>query len=227
MNRVAAVTRMHLTDRLTIFGLPPAVLAASFLVNMLIFAAEPADSRHSGGVAAIFVVVLIAAVMSTARGMSFALSMGASRRSFALGTGLVGALLAVAFGLLVFVLNRIEDATGGWNMNAHFFHFAWLDAHNPATVWLLATLLLLAMFLLGAWMATIWLRWHQVGLLVGCVGAVLVLGGGAVLVTWLHGWDSVGNWFAALTPLTATGWIAVACVPLAAASYLTLRRVTL
>lgn len=227
MSRTLAVTRMHLTDRLTIFGLPPAILAASFLINMLIFAAEPVDSRSSGGVAAIFVVLVIAADMATARGMSFALSMGASRRSFALGTGLVGAVLAVAFGLLVFVLNRIEDATGGWNMDAHFFDFAWLGGHNPATVWLLATLLLLAMFLLGAWMATIWLRWHQLGLVVGCVAAVLVLGGCVVLVTWLHGWGLVGDWFTALTPLTAAGWTALLCVPLAGASYLVLRRVTL
>jgi hypothetical protein len=218
---------MHLTDRVTIFGLPPAILAASFLVNMLIFAAEPADSRHSGGVAAIYVVLVIAAVMATARGMAFALSMGASRRSFALGTGLTGALLSVAFGLLLFVLNRIEVASDGWNMNAHFFSFDWLDRHNPASVWLLATVLLLALFLLGAWAATIWLRWRQAGMLVGGVVLVLALGGSAVLITWLDGWPTVGDWFAALTPLSAAGWSALVCIPLAAASYATLRRVTI
>jgi hypothetical protein len=227
MNRVLAVTRMHLTDRITIFGLPPAILAASFLVNMLIFAAEPVDARNSGGVAAIYVVLVIVAVMATARGMSFALSMGASRRAFALGTGLTGALLAIAFGLLLFVMNRIEAATDGWNMRAHFFNFGWLDRHSPALVWLLATLGLLALFLIGAWAATIWLRWRQLGMLVGGVALVLALGGSAVAITWLHGWAAVGDWFAALTPLSAAGWLALACVALAGASYSTLRRVTI
>jgi hypothetical protein len=227
MNRTLAVTRMHLTDRVTIFGLPPAILAASFLVNMLIFAAEPSDARHSGGVAAIYVVVIIAAVMATARSMAFALSMGASRRAFAQGTGLTGVLLALAFGVLLFVLNRIEVATDGWNMNAHFFSFEWLERHNPATVWLLGTALLLALFLIGAWAATIWLRWRQVGMLVGGVALVLALGGSAVLITWLHGWSAVGDWFAALTPLSATGWTALLCAALAGTSYLTLRRVTI
>lgn len=83
------------------------------------------------------------------------------------------------------------------------------------------------MFLLGAWVATIWLRWKQAGVSVGCVAAVLVLGGFAVLVTRLHGWSAVGSWFVALTPLIAAAWSALVCVVLAGASYLTLRRVAI
>lgn len=43
-----------------------------------------------------------------------------------------------------------------------------------------------------------------------------------VLVTWHHGWPSVGDWFAELAPLSAAGWTASACVPLAGASCLVL-----
>lgn len=225
MNHITAVVRMHLTDRLGIFGLPPAILAASFVVNLAIFAAEPEDSRTTGGVAAIFVVLIIAAVLATARGMSFALSMGASRRSFALGTGMTGAILAATFGVLLLILNRLESATGGWGLHGHFFTFGWLARHNLAAGWLLTTLLLLSMFLLGAFASTIWLRWRQLGMLVSGVALFLVFGGLAALVTWQHGWTSIGQWFAALTPLTAAGWTALLCVPLASASYLTLRRV--
>jgi len=224
-SRALAVTRMHLTDRLTLFGLPPAILAASFVVNLLIFAVEPADSRSSGGAAAIYCVVFVAAVMCTARAMAFALSMGASRRAFALGTFLTGALLAAVFGVLVFVLNRLESASGGWWLHGHLFALPWLAHHNLATVWLIVTLPFLAIFLLGAWVSTIWLRWRAVGMLVGGVAAVLVFGGLAVLVTWLDGWAAVGDWFGRLSPLTTSGWIALLCLPLAGASYLTLRRV--
>jgi hypothetical protein len=227
MNRVLAVARMHLTDRLTIFGLPPAILAASFTVNILVNAAEPPHARSSGGISAIYIVMIVVAVMATARGMAFALSMGASRRAFALGTGLTGGLLAVTFGVLLLVCNRIEAATGGWWLHARFFRFDWLEQHGLVSAWLLGTLGLLAVFLLGAWASTIWLRWKSYAMVVGLVAGVLAFGGSAVLVTWLHAWASVGHWFAGLSPLTAAGWVALLCVPLAGASYLTLRRVAI
>lgn len=224
MNRALAVTRMHLTDRLTLFGLPPAILAASFLVNMLIFAVEPEHSRHSGGAAAIYIVLLVVGVLGTARGLGFTLSMGASRRAFALGTGLTGGLLAAAFGVLMLVLNRIEDASGGWGLHAHFFTFGWLGRQNPAAAWLLATVGFLALFLLGGWLSTIWLRWNTAGLTVATVAAVLVFGGLAVLVTWRGWWHGVGHWFVQLTPLSASGWVALLSAALGGAAYLTLRR---
>lgn len=227
MNRILAVTRMHLTDRITLFGVIPAILSASFLINMLIFTTEPVHARTTGGVAALFIWMLIVAAMSTARGMGFALSMGASRRAFALGTGLTGALLAVGYGVLLLILNRVEAATGGWWLHGHFFTFGWLTRHSFAATWLLATLLLLAMFLLGGLMSTVWLRWRQIGALVGGVACFLVFGGLILLVNWQHEWAAVARWFAALTPLAAAGWTALTCAVLIAASYPMLRRVTL
>lgn len=226
MNRVLAVARMHLTDRLMLFGFPPAILASAFVINLAIFAGEPPHSRTTGAVSSIFIVVVISAMLMTARGLSFTMSMGASRRAFALGTALVGGLLAAAFGVLLLVCNRIESATRGWGLRGHFFTFSWVD-RNLAAGWLLATVLMAAMFLLGAWLSTIWLRWSQAGVVAGCVAAVVVFGGLAALVTWLGGWSSVGNWFGALSPLTAAGWAALVCLALGGASYLTLRRVAL
>jgi hypothetical protein len=227
MNLTLAVARMHLTDRLTLFGLPPAILASSFVINVLIFAAEPVQGRTTGGIAAIYIMMLVAAAMLTARSMTFALSMGASRRAFAFGTGLTGGLLAVVFGVLLLILNRVEDVTGGWWLHGHFFTFGWLARYNLAANWLFGTLLLLALFLLGAWMATIWLRWRQLGMLIGGVAGFVVVGGLAVLISWRHDWPMVGDWFTGLTPLSAAGWTALLAAVLAGVSYLTLRRVTL
>jgi hypothetical protein len=227
MSRTLAVTRMHLTDRFTLFGMPPTILAASFVVNMLIFAVEPVDARTSGGAAAIYIVVLVAAVLCTARGMAFALSMGSSRRSFALGTGATGALLAVVFGLVMLLFDEIEVATGGWWMHAHFFDQAWYAQHSIGVRWLIFTMPFFALYLSGAWISSIWLRWNMHGVVVGAVLAILVLGGAAVLVTWVDRWGSIGGWLERLSPLVAAGWLAVLCLPLAGASYAVLRRVTL
>lgn len=228
MNRVIAVTRMHLTDRLTLFGMSAAILAAATAINLLMFSVEGEQGARTGtGALVVYAVVLAAAVMCTARGMMFALSLGASRRTFALGTLITGGLLAVIFGLVMFGLNRIELATGGWWMHGHFFRLPWLADHQPVEIWLVLTVPFMAVFLLGMWLSTIWLRWKTTGMIAVGVATVLAFGGAAVIVTWAEQWTPVGAWFQELTPLTSSGWIALACLPLAAAAYLTLRRITL
>lgn len=227
MSRIPAVVRMYLTDSLTLFGLPVAILGASFLVNLAIFSVEPVHARSTGGVAAIFVVMLAAAAMSTARALPFAMSMGASRRSFAVGTGATGAIMALVFGVILLVLNRLESAANGWGLQGHFFTFAWTERYGFVGVWLLATVVLLAMFLVGALGSTIWLRWRQNGMLVSGVLTVLVFGGFGILAAWRQWWPAIGRWVQDLTPLTAAGWIALLCVAVAGGSFLTLRRVAL
>lgn len=227
MNRALTVTRMQLTDKLPIFAIPTAVLSAAMLITLGVFALVPADGRTSGSPTSIYVVVLISGVGLVSQSMHLALGLGASRKAFTLGSGLTGVVQALIFGTLLLVLNRLEVLTEGWGLGGNLFAWPWLAGHNLAASWLLFTAGFLAMFLLGGWASTIWIRWHNIGLLVGVVAAILVLGGLAVLTTWQGAWGEVGSWFAGLTPLTAAGWTALLCLVLAVAGHLTLRRAEL
>jgi hypothetical protein len=55
---------------------------------------------------------------------------------------------------------------------------------------------------------------------------VIVLGGLSGRATVQHWWGHVWSWFGDQTPLSASGWLALAVVLLTAASWATLRRVT-
>jgi hypothetical protein len=225
MDRAIAVMRMHLVDHLTLFVLPLGILASSFAINIVIWSMVPADGRTTGGAASLYVFVLIAGMFQVLRGLPFALGMGASRRAFALGTAMTGLVIAVAFGTLYLVLRELEIATGGWWLSGSFFDFAWFDRSAWPVMWLLFVVSIAATFALGAWISGIWARFGTPAMVVGGPAAILLLGGAAVLVTWREWWSEVGHWFAGLTPLTATGWLALLAVVLTAATWGTLRRV--
>lgn len=227
MNRALAVTRMNLTDRLSMFLSPLSVLFAATGISLAIFALLPDDGRTSGSGASVYAVVLAAGVLLVSQSMRLALGMGASRRSFVLGTWMTGVLQAVVFGTLLTLLNRLEVVTSGWGLHGHIFAWPWLAGHSPAATWLLLTIGFVATFLLGAWASAIWVRWHAVGMWTGLVLSFAVFGGVAILLTWEHAWVGLGSWFAGLTPVTASGWLVLLCLLLAGAGHLTLRRAEL
>lgn len=225
-SRALAISRMHLVDRLGLLGIPAAVLAAAALLSLAVMALVPEDGRGTGSAMSIYVAVGISGAVLVGQSMYLALGLGASRRAFTLGTGVTGALQAVLWGTVLWVLNRVEVLTEGWGLGAHLFSWPWLAQHVAGT-WLLFTAGFLAAFLLGGWIAATWMRWQLVGMLVVLVAVILVLGGLAFVLTWQHAWADVGSWFAGLTPLTAAGWTALLSLVLAAAGHLTLRDVEL
>jgi hypothetical protein len=225
MNRAVAVMRMHLVDRVTLFVMPLTILAAAFAINLALWQVVPADGRSTGGGASVYFFVLVAAMLAVVRGLPFALGMGSSRRAFTIGTGLVGLVIAVAFGTLYLVLQAVEQVSDGWGMRGRFFDFPWFDGSSWAIRWLLFVVSFATTFLLGAWVSATWARWGTLALVVGAPLLILLGGGGAVLVSWQRWWGDVWSWFGDLTPLTLTGWATLLAVVLGAATWATLRRV--
>jgi hypothetical protein len=222
--RTLAVARMHTVDLRTLLAIPLGVLASVIVINLLIWQVVSASGRQTGGAASLYVFLTIVGLLSVASGLPFAFGMGASRRAFLAGTLLTGLGLSTVFGLIYLVLQVAEHASDGWWQQGEFFWFPWF-ARSPEIVDLLFFVVsMFACFTVGILGATCWMRWNRLALLVGGPGTVLVVGGAVVLVTWRGWWHYLGHWFAAQTPLTATGWSALLVVVLAALSHLVLRR---
>jgi hypothetical protein len=227
MNRSLAVTRMHLVDKRTLFGMPGAILALIVVINAIIWIYVPRGGRHTGGAASAYLFVAAIAALAVARGMPFALGMGASRRAFALGTLTMSAILALVFGTSLFALGLIEKATGGWGAGGHFFFYSWMNSSGPVVWWILVTVPFLTMAAIGGAISTIYLRWHVAGMFVTSLAVVLVLGIGAILLTAQHSWISFGDWFGDRSPLSIAGLFAAIAVAFAALAWTTLRRTAL
>jgi hypothetical protein len=79
---------------------------------------------------------------------------------------------------------------------------------------------------LGGAAAAVYVRFGQTGLWLGSLAAVIVTTVAALLVTAFHGWLAIGRWFAALTPMTLSGWLVVVTLVGLATTYAVLRRVS-
>ena len=230
MNRVLTAARLHLIHPLIAFGVPWLVVGISFGINWLIW--KFADLQHqaddggfTGGVLSLYITLSIVFVQTVTQMLPFAMGLSVSRRTFYLGTALVGVAQAVGYGLALAVLTAIEGASDGWGVGLHFWAPGGLDVDNFALQVLVSGAPMLAFIACGAGIGVVQKRWGSAGTWGLIIGGLVVFGGLAVLLTGLGAWGSVGNWFAdrSVETLTITLPAALAVV-LAALTWTGLRR---
>jgi lysylphosphatidylglycerol synthetase-like protein (DUF2156 family) len=111
------VARSHLLYRQAWVYQPWLFLVLAFGINLVIFGAVPGDQGHpnyTGGIASIYVMLIIAGAVAVARQLPFALALGVSRRSFCAGSAAVAVGVAAVIGGCLTALQAIERVTGGW-----------------------------------------------------------------------------------------------------------------
>ncbi|MDK1359579.1 hypothetical protein QNO00_04775 [Arthrobacter sp. zg-Y1219] len=226
MNRALAVARMQLLNKWIYLGVPAIILVVSTLVALAILALIPdtGSSRMSFAGQAVMWYFLSIGVQALILTFPFSQAMSVSRRSFYLGTLGLFAVMALGLGVLYWLLGLVEEATGGWGINAHVFALPWIAESAWHTQILLYFALSTLLFMFGFWFATVYKRWRMTGLMAAVIGLALVLLGAVAAATWTQSWAEVGAWFVRLTPLALTGWLLLGGVVLAAGSYGTLRR---
>jgi hypothetical protein len=230
MNRILQAARLHVVHPLVILGVPWLVVASSFTINELIWgfgriADQPGNTGGTGGVLALYITVSIVFLQSVTGLFPFALSLGLSRRLFLAGTAVVALAQAIGYALALTVLTAIEDASGGWWTGLHFFAPLHLDRLPVLEQFAVFVCLMLGFELLGIAIGTVHKRWGQAGLWALTIGAILVFGGAAVLLTGLDAWGSFGSWFLGTpAPALAAIYLAFAAVLSAGLSWTGLRR---
>jgi hypothetical protein len=205
-------------------------MAFSFLVNLVIAALVPTATTHgyyTGGLATIYVFLLIAGALSMTRSLPFALMLGVSRRGYYLGTALLIVMLGAADALALTALQAVERATGGWGLSMHFFRVPWILDGPWYLTWLTSFVLLVLCFLYGMWYGLVFRRWALPGLTAFVAAQVLVALAAVVAVSLTHNWTAVGSFFTTLTAPALTGVLAALTLALGLGGLTTMRRVTI
>jgi hypothetical protein len=228
MKTLVNVARYHLVDRVTYLALPWGIMTFSFLVNVVIDALVPPTPHgyYTGGLVTIYVFLLICGALSMTRALPFGLMLGASRRTYYLGTALLVAVLGVVYGLGLTVLQVVERATDGWGLRLHFFRIPWIMDGPWYETWLTSFVLLVLFFLYGMWYGLVFRRWSVLGLVAFIAAQILVALLVVVAVSLTHDWSAVGHFFTTVTSLALTGVLAVVAAAMGLGGLTTIRRVT-
>lgn len=226
MNRVVNVMRMQLTNRWIFIGIPLIILAASFLLTLIIWSFIPNDGgvRISGGSQAVMWYFFALGIQSLTLTFPFSQGLSITRRTFFLGTLSLFSLIALITAVTYWLLGLVEQGTGGWGVGGSFFALDWIADgpwYQPVAFYFAV---MMALFLIGFWSATIYKRWQATGLLIAGISVALALVGTLYLIGSRNAWPEVGAFLGSQTQLTVAGWLAILALVLAGGSFLTLRR---
>jgi hypothetical protein len=226
------IARYHLIRPAIYLGMPWAIMAFSFAVNLAIFGVFPDRSQvpvqnaayhATGGVAAIYVFFFIMGVFGTGQSLPFGLALGVSRRSYYTGTALLAVTLAAADGLALTLLQAIERATGNWGETMHFFQLPYILDGPWYLTWLTSFVALALLFVYGMWFGLVYRRWHLSGTLTFIAAQVTVV---ILLIIGAHYWPSLTSHLPAVSAAGLTGLLAALAALLFVGGYATIRRVT-
>jgi hypothetical protein len=231
MKRVLDVARIQTVNWPWIFAWPLGILGLTLLLNIAIFGvigdAAPPEGRITGALMSIYIVMLVAHIQTMTQVFPFALGLSVTRRAFYAGSMLLVLAQAVVFGIVLTVLDAIENATAEWGFGVRFFGLPFLDQGTVLAQWLAYTVPFLAFSVVGFFIGLVFKRWGQAGVYTLSIAAIVLVGGLAVLVTWQRWWPAVGSFFTDQSTFALlTVYPLLIALVLGGAGWVTIRRAT-
>jgi hypothetical protein len=236
-SRVWNVVRLHMVNRQTYVGIPWIIVGGAWVVSMVIAfiinmtAGSDADKAFAGmsnswAVISPLWYLCAVGVLAIAQSFPFALGFGVTRRDFYLGTSLLFLLSSLANGVALSTLVEVERITNGFGIGAVMFRALFFQYGTWFSNFFIFTVIQLGIFFIGACIATIYMRWRVVGMLVFWLSAVAVILVAITAISLTYSWPIIGAW---LVAQGAVGLFAWALIPVAAAAltgYFILRKAT-
>ncbi|RDV45615.1 hypothetical protein DOE76_07235 [Leifsonia sp. ku-ls] len=236
--RIWRVVRLNVVNKWTVIWLPVMIMFFIGVVNWLIWwiiwsATNPADradamdgTQWTGAAFYIFVYMMVVAIQVVSSTFPFALGYSVTRRDFALGSGLTFLLLSAGYAIGFTVLAAVEEWTNGWWLGGHLFTSVYFADETFAGRLFMVFTAMLFFFAVGAFSASLFMRWRMNGILVAGATLALLLVGAIALITYTQSWPAVGEWFVVNGPIGVTAWLLLPTVLAAVAGYAVLGRAT-
>jgi hypothetical protein len=226
MNRIASVFRMHAKDKWSWFLIPWIVLMSSFLINLLMsFIID--DPIYTGGIASIYIYMLVAGIVTLAQTFPFALGLSVTRRDYFMGTVSIIAVSCAVTSIGLCVLSFIEsDLIPGWGTELYFFHLPYWSDGSILVQMANYFFVLLHLVFLGFVISSLYRRFGRSGLLIWSLVMLLIVTVTSFVMTYFGLWMGLFQWVATHTMLHISSILLVGAIVYVLLSYLLLRRAT-
>jgi hypothetical protein len=214
---VGKAVRIQLVNWKTVFGMPWAIVATSFAINVLVYATVDSNPTHrtTGGLASLYATMMFTHLVTVTQVFPFTIAMSVTRRAFVAAAVLVIAAQSLLNGALLTLLRFIESGTDGWNLHMHFFDLGYVRQDDPVTQMLVFATPLFVLSMLCMTIGSLYQRWGQPGLWITAIGTIAAAGVVVIAIVRFHWADSLGSFF------TGTSAFALLAVyPLAIAALL-------
>lgn len=228
MNQITNVMKMHAKDKWSWIYIPWIILLSSFAVNFFIGVLTGGELPiYTGGISSIYIYMLVIGIIVLAQMFPFALGLSVRRTDFFLGTSgmiiMVSALIAIA----LFLLSQVEQWTGAWGVNLHFFHLPYLNDGSFIEQLLIMFTLLLNMGFLGFTISSIYQRFRRNGMFVFFGAIVLIFSALALLCTYYGWWMDIFHWLSNHTAFELAIWTVPVTIIYILVSFGLLRKATI
>ena len=188
MKSVLSTVKLHLNQREHTFLVPlyiTGVVAAISVLISLVFMRSGSlpgtagwiqgSQANPGIVYALAGFLVYMGVASVATTFPFALTLGATRRAFVLGTLVWYAITAAYIAVVLAILTVIEIATGHWFAGFYIFDIVVLGAGDTGRLLLIVFLGVLTALTIGGVFGAAWVRFGARGPQLIAVGAVVLI----------------------------------------------------
>lgn len=225
MSRTVAILKMHTRDKWMWFFIPWAIMLSSFAIN-LVLSFFIADPLYTGGVASIYIYMMVAGIISISQTFPYAIGMNLRRKDFYAGTSLMAVLVSVVTAVLLFAFARLERGIGAWGTGLHFFDLPYLNAGPMINQLWIPLAILLFVYFLGFAISSIYRRMGRIGMMLFSGGVVIAAGIVSFMSTYFGWWPNVFSWMSDQTAVDYALYTLPFTALFALISYWLLRRAT-
>ncbi|QHW34687.1 hypothetical protein GZH47_30420 [Paenibacillus rhizovicinus] len=171
---VKGIVRMHMRDRMSWLYVPWFIVLSSFVVNLIIAGSIQDDKMVTGGLASIFVYMMVYGIITVHHTFPFALGFSVRRRDYYTGSMIMIAAVSAATGILLTLLSYIESSSDGWGVRLFFFHLPYITDGNAFKQFVFFASLMMFLYLLGFAISSFFRRFGKIGMYTLAIISVIV-----------------------------------------------------
>jgi hypothetical protein len=228
INLVSSVTNIHLRNKMVWWYTPWIIVISSFLINLMIAVLVNNKAIYSGGVAAIYVYMLVLGIVTLNQTFPFAIGFSIRRRDYFYGTTAMVFLTSLIFTVLLSLLSVIENNLfGSWGGQLYFFHIPYFNEGNIfVQSWVIFTIMVY-LFYLGFFISSIYRRFGKVGLTIYTIVILLVGSVFSAVFTYFGWWMILFSKISNYTAFQLSWWLIPFIMVDIIFSYFMLRKATI